>query len=111
MTTAEQKTEFLNLMAEYASQSAQLDELAASLVEAWIMRLYDANGANKILDSEAATIGCTAAQLQLGINLMNGEIAMKTTDGTVTASNQFNVFRQNARRLTHTCWWPESDRT
>ena len=109
-TSTAQKTEFLSLVSELASQFCQLEDLASNLSNAWYLRTYVANGAIAITDTDAAAINCTAAQLQNAINFMGALSALKA--GTaVISSNQYDVFLENARTLKHTRWWSEADRT
>ena len=109
-TVAQQKTEFLNLSAEFASQLCQLTDLGNALAGAWYLRTYQVGGAQEMTDADCAAINCTAAQVQTAINLMT-QLQNLKAGSAVTASNQYDVFLENARRLTHTRWWPEADRT
>jgi hypothetical protein len=89
MTTAQQKTDFLNITQAWATIFCQTMEMATRISDTYTSRGYQAAGANPITDTDAATINCTA----------------------VTPAATFNAFLQAARSLTYQRWFPEADRT
>ena len=99
-TAAQQKTEFLNRTAEFATKFAELSDLAQTLSNDWYMRAYVSSGGQALTDGDAAAINCTAAQLQNAVNLM-GAVANLESGAAVTSSNQYQVFIENARQLNH----------
>lgn len=98
-TTNPGKIEYLTQLREFATAFDALVAQGEDLANVWAIRAYQAGGAAAVTDAEASDIGCTATQLQLGINLMGQLVNLKKGDA-VAASSQYQTFVENARRLT-----------
>lgn len=99
MNAQQQKADWLNSMMVVATRFSDLVDFSNNLIDTWNLRGYDVNGASAVTDTEAATINCTATEIQNAVNMMMQLVNLKAGN-SVVASNQYNVACQKMRRIT-----------